>query len=56
VNARQRRQFIPQGAISFMEIAVVLVDLFDIVIFFNIHWRFFVKISAPDALAIAESS
>lgn len=32
VNARQRRQFIPQGAISFVEIAVVFVDLFDIMI------------------------
>lgn len=29
VNARQRRQFIPQGAISFVEIAVVFVDLID---------------------------
>lgn len=29
VYARQRRQFIPQGAISFVEIAVVFVDLFD---------------------------
>ena len=32
VNARQRRQFIPQGAISFVEIAVVFVDLFDVMI------------------------
>jgi hypothetical protein len=30
VYARQRRQFIPQGAISFVEIAVVFVDLFDV--------------------------
>ena len=30
VNALQRRQFIPQGAISFAEIAVVFVDLFDV--------------------------
>jgi hypothetical protein len=28
VNARQRRQFMPQGAISFWEIAVAFVDLF----------------------------
>jgi hypothetical protein len=28
VNARQRRQFIPQGAISFVEIAVAFVDIF----------------------------
>ena len=32
VNARQRRQFIPQGAISFVGIAVVFVDLFDVMI------------------------
>jgi len=32
VNALQRRQFIPQGAISFVEIAVVFVDLFDVMI------------------------
>lgn len=31
VNARHRRQFIPQGAISFVEIVVVFVDLFDII-------------------------
>lgn len=30
VYARQRRQFIPQGAISFVEIAVAFVDLFDV--------------------------
>jgi hypothetical protein len=30
VYARQRRQFIPQGAISFKEIAVAVVDLFDV--------------------------
>ena len=30
VYARQRRQFIPHGAISFVEIAVVFVDLFDV--------------------------
>jgi hypothetical protein len=30
VYARQRRQFIPQEAISFVEIAVVSVDLFDV--------------------------
>lgn len=30
VNARHRRQFIPQGAISFAEIAVVFVNLFDV--------------------------
>ena len=30
VYAMQRRQFIPQGAISFVEIAVVFVDLFDV--------------------------
>jgi hypothetical protein len=29
-NALQRRQFIPQGAISVVEIAVVFVDLFDV--------------------------
>jgi hypothetical protein len=29
VYARQRRQFIPQAAISFVDIAVVFVDLFD---------------------------
>jgi len=28
--AAQRRQFIPQEAISFVEIAVVFVDLFDV--------------------------
>jgi hypothetical protein len=27
----QRRQFIPQGAISFVEIAVVFVDLFNVI-------------------------
>jgi hypothetical protein len=32
LNARQRRQFIPQGAISFVEIAVVFVDLLDVMI------------------------
>jgi len=32
VNARHRRQFIPQGAISFIEIAVAFVDLFDVMI------------------------
>ena len=32
VNALQRRQFIPQGAISFVEIAVVFVELFDVII------------------------
>ena len=31
VNARQSRQFIPQGAISFVGIAVVFVDLFDVI-------------------------
>jgi hypothetical protein len=30
VYARQRRQFIPQGAISFAEIAVAVVDLLDV--------------------------
>ena len=30
VYARQRRQFIPQGAISFVEIAVDFVDFFDV--------------------------
>jgi len=30
VYARQRRQFIPQEAISFMEIAAVFADLFDV--------------------------
>jgi hypothetical protein len=30
VNARHRRQFIPQGAISFVGIAVIFVDLFDV--------------------------
>jgi hypothetical protein len=30
VNARQSRQFIPQEAISFVEIADVFVDLFDV--------------------------
>jgi hypothetical protein len=30
VYARQRRQFIPQEAISFVEIAVVFIDLFDV--------------------------
>ena len=32
MNARHRRQFIPQGAISFVEIAVVFVDLLDVMI------------------------
>jgi hypothetical protein len=31
VNALHRRQFIPQGAISFGEIAGVFVDFFDII-------------------------
>jgi hypothetical protein len=30
VNARQRRQFIPQGAISFVGVAVIVVDVFDV--------------------------
>ncbi len=30
VYALQRRQFIPQGAISFVEIVIVFVDLFDV--------------------------
>jgi hypothetical protein len=30
VYARQRRQIIPQGAISFVEIALVFVDLFNV--------------------------
>jgi hypothetical protein len=30
VYARQRRQFIPQEAISFVEIVVAFVDLFDV--------------------------
>jgi hypothetical protein len=30
VNVRQRRQFIQQGAISLVGIAVVFVDLFDV--------------------------
>jgi hypothetical protein len=30
VNALQSRQFIPQGAISFVEIAVAFVDLFEV--------------------------
>jgi len=31
VYARQRRQFIPQGAIRSVEIVVVFVDLFDVI-------------------------
>ena len=31
VNARQNRQFIPQGAISFVEITVAFADLFDVI-------------------------
>jgi hypothetical protein len=30
VKALQRRQFIPQGAISFVEIAAIFADLFDV--------------------------
>jgi len=31
VYAMQRRQFIPQGAIRFVEIAIVLFDLFSVI-------------------------
>ena len=47
VNARQRRQFIPQGAISFVEIAGVFFDLFDVMTRFTQELCEYPRYSSP---------